>query len=169
MKNFKIYIKTSCHKNGSVNFLLNVSFCVPQKESLIGLQQHESSFPGSYSFNPVVLNRVPTLHVIFLNQTHLIQATPRPGMDVSDKGDIQNVECWEGFRIMAALIKHPFVFCRYVSKSGRAEHLRSSQTGRKHWPAPQTTQTRPAEAFTTIQSQAPINAQKEPNGSSSST
>ncbi len=61
-----VYKNFICHKNGSVNFLLNVSFCVPLKESLIGLQQHESSFPGSYSFNPVVLNRVPTLHVIFL-------------------------------------------------------------------------------------------------------
>ncbi len=50
----------------------------------------------------------PPQHCTFclLYQSHLFQlisslvATPRPEMGVSDKGDMQNVQCWGGSRIV---------------------------------------------------------------------
>ncbi len=62
-------------------------------------QQYRSGVPKH------VPGASPTLHILHvLYQLHLIQlisslvATPRPEMCVSDKRDMQNVQCWGGSR-----------------------------------------------------------------------
>ncbi len=57
-------------------------------------------FPNSFLEPP----QHCTFFACFLYQSHLIQlisslvATPRPEIGVSDKGDMQNVQCWGGSR-----------------------------------------------------------------------